>query len=83
MSQSEHVVSIDEQQIIHGSVGFQSNEVKGEASSVCYLLIREHKCLYSLFSIWKMFRQSEVEAKRLEDNVPGWCLPHMILVGEN
>ena len=44
MSQSEQVVSIDEQHIIHGSVGFQSNEVSGEANSVYYLFINEHKC---------------------------------------
>jgi hypothetical protein len=44
MSQSEQVVSIDEQQIIQGSVGFQSKDVRGEASSVYYLLISEQRC---------------------------------------
>lgn len=44
ISQREQVVSIDEQQIIRGSVGFQSNDVSGEANSVCYLFIKEHRC---------------------------------------
>ena len=45
MSHKEQVVSIEEQQIILGSVGFQSKEVRGEASSVYYLLIREQSSL--------------------------------------
>lgn len=82
MSQREHVVSIEEQQIILGSVGFQSKEVRGDASSVYYLFIREHKCWYSLSPTQKIWRQSEVEANKVWDLVPGWCRPNIVFVGE-